>query len=66
MRVAIISDIHGNNKALSTVLEDIEQQKIKKIIVAGDSTGPPTQNQVFKSLQEKNALMIRGNGENRI
>jgi predicted phosphodiesterase len=65
-RVAIISDIHGNSHALSSVLDDIKQQRIEKIIVAGDSTGPTMQNQVFKTLLQKEAIMIRGNGENRI
>jgi predicted phosphodiesterase len=65
-RVAVISDIHGNNHALSAVLQDIKQQRIEKIIVAGDSTGPILQNRVFKALRQKKAIMIRGNGENRI
>jgi predicted phosphodiesterase len=65
-RVAVISDIHGNSLALSSVLKDIEDHRIEKIIVAGDSTGPTNQNQVFKTLCKKRAVMIRGNGENRI
>ncbi len=66
LRVAVLSDIHGNYHALTSVLEDIQQQGIEKIICAGDSTGQVMQNQVFKTLIEKNAIMIRGNGENRI
>ncbi|MFC1802595.1 metallophosphoesterase family protein [Thermoproteota archaeon] len=66
LQVAVISDIHGNYHALTAVLDDIKQQKIQKIIVAGDSTGPTMQNQVFKILIEKKAIMIQGNGEKRI
>jgi predicted phosphodiesterase len=65
-RVAVLSDIHGNHYALTSVLDAIQQQEIEKIIVAGDSTGPIMQNQVFKTLMEKKAIMIRGNGEKRI
>lgn len=65
-QVAVLSDIHGNYDALTAVLDDIEQREIRKIIVAGDSTGPTMQNQVFKTLMEKKVPMIRGNGEQRI
>ena len=51
-QVAVLSDIHGNYNALTAVLDDIEQQEIRKIIVAGDSSGPTMQNQVFKTLME--------------
>ena len=53
LQVAILSDIHGNFDALSAVLDELEQQEIQKIIVAGDSTGPTMQNHVFKALLEK-------------
>jgi len=66
LQVAILSDIHGNFDALSAVLDELEQQEIQKIIVAGDSTGPTMQNHVFKALLEKKAILIRGNGEQRI
>lgn len=36
MKVAFISDIHGNAMALDAVLEDIEKQGIDKIYVLGD------------------------------
>ncbi|NWQ39592.1 metallophosphoesterase family protein [Bacillus sp. EB106-08-02-XG196] len=36
MKVAFISDIHGNAIALDAVLKDIEQQRIDKIYVLGD------------------------------
>jgi diadenosine tetraphosphatase ApaH/serine/threonine PP2A family protein phosphatase len=39
MKTAIISDIHGNLEALLAVLEDIEDQGIKRILCLGDIVG---------------------------
>ena len=36
MRIAIISDIHGNLEALTTTLKDIRKRNIDKIICLGD------------------------------
>lgn len=36
MKIAIISDIHGNLEALKTTLKDIEKRNIDKIICLGD------------------------------
>lgn len=41
MRVAVISDIHGNRPALEAVLEDIERQKVDLILNLGDSFSSP-------------------------
>ena len=35
-KIAIISDIHGNYEALTTVLKDIENRNIKNIYCLGD------------------------------
>lgn len=37
MRLAIISDIHGNLFALEYVLEDIRRQGIEQIVCLGDA-----------------------------
>ncbi len=39
MRTAIISDIHGNLEALQTVLEDISEQSVERILCLGDTLG---------------------------
>jgi diadenosine tetraphosphatase ApaH/serine/threonine PP2A family protein phosphatase len=39
VRYAILGDIHGNTDALETVLADIDQQRIDKIICLGDIVG---------------------------
>jgi len=36
---AIISDIHGNLEALTSVLEDIKQQGVDEIVCLGDIVG---------------------------
>ena len=36
MKIAVISDIHGNLEALNSVMEDIEQRECDKIFVLGD------------------------------
>ena len=36
MKIAVISDIHGNLEALMAVLEDIKVRKIDKIYCIGD------------------------------
>ena len=39
MRQALISDIHSNLEALTTVLADIARQKIDRIVCLGDIVG---------------------------
>jgi putative phosphoesterase len=62
----VLSDIHGNFHALSSVLEEIKLEGVDRIICAGDSTGPLLQNRVFEALIENKAVLVRGNGENRV
>ena len=39
MKIGLISDIHGNKKALDAVLKQLEKKKIDKIICIGDLVG---------------------------
>ena len=39
MKIGLISDIHGNKKALDTVLEQLEKKNIDKIICIADLVG---------------------------
>ena len=39
MRIAIFSDIHGNREALTSIIEDINNQNINEIICLGDTIG---------------------------
>ena len=36
VKVAVISDLHGNIEALNSVFEDIDKLGIKKVLVLGD------------------------------
>ncbi|GEM_PF-54309 len=64
MRLALLADIHGNLAALEAVLADADAKGIEGIIAAGDhlATGPcPVQ--TFELLQERGAILIRGNND---
>jgi putative phosphoesterase len=64
MRLAVMSDIHGNLPALEVVLNDLEQYKVDGIIVAGDLVGGPQTVEVTRLLRSLDSLMIRGNSDN--
>ncbi len=63
MKIAFISDIHGNAVALESVLADIRQKSIDRIMVLGDLCyrGPEPQRslELIRSLHE--AKVIKGN-----
>ncbi|MBI5963542.1 MAG: metallophosphoesterase family protein [Chloroflexi bacterium] len=62
MRIAIISDIHGNFTALQAVLADIKLQNIDQIICLGDTvTLGPQPKEVLNALRELNCIFIKGN-----
>lgn len=64
MRVAIISDIHGNVEALNSVLKEAERSKIDKYIFLGDFVGylyyP---RQVVEKIMDLDFHAIKGNHE---
>jgi putative phosphoesterase len=62
MRIAFISDIHGNFTALEAVLADIKSQNVDQIICLGDTlTLGPQPREVLKKLKEINCVLIKGN-----
>ena len=63
MRVAAISDIHGNLPALEAVLADIEREGVDEIVVAGDSVSGPWPAEVFDLLDSIGARIVRGNAD---
>ncbi len=64
MKIAILSDIHGNIFALDAVLEKVIQAEVNRIIFLGDFTGYYYHpRQVFDRLNELSATMILGNHE---
>jgi putative phosphoesterase len=64
MRLAVLSDIHGNLTALEAVLNDIKNAHVDGFIVAGDLTiGCPQPVEVVQRLRSLPAWIIRGNNE---
>ncbi len=71
MRVAVISDIHGNMQALDTVLDDIKNEKCERIFCLGDlaMAGPEPARaiELIKKLFDEGKLeLIQGNTDEMI
>jgi putative phosphoesterase len=64
MKLAFISDIHGNATALEAVLEDIKARNVDKVYVLGDICyrGPEPQRSL-DLVRELNAEVIKGNAD---
>jgi predicted phosphodiesterase len=64
MRIAIISDIHGNLDAFEQVLADIDHSGIDEIISLGDNIGyGPEPDEVIELIQARQIDTIIGNHE---
>ena len=63
MRVAAISDIHGNLPALEAVLAEIEREGVDAIVVPGDTISGPWAAEVFDLVTDARALVVRGNAD---
>lgn len=63
MKIAICSDIHGNQYALNNFFKDIETQKIDKVLFLGDVFGYYYgQKECLQKLMECNKVYcIKGN-----
>ena len=63
MRIAIISDIHGNQVALDAVLEDLSHQpQVDQLIIAGDlCLNGPRPREVLETIQGLHCPVIQGN-----
>ena len=62
MKLALLSDIHGNHHALSAVLNAIKFQNVDTLLIAGDFVGYyfwPLE--VFQLLESWNVVAVRGN-----
>lgn len=66
MRLAVLSDIHGNLAALEAVLADAESQAIDGILVAGDLSFGPQTGEITRRLRALGSWMIRGNNEDHL
>lgn len=62
MKIALISDIHGNHIALTAVLAQLDKMGITKIVCLGDIGGYYCQiNECCEELQSRNILSLMGN-----
>lgn len=63
MRVALLSDIHGNLPALEAVLAEVDGEEVDTLVVPGDTVSGPFPAEVFDLLSARDALFVRGNAD---
>jgi len=64
MKVAVLSDIHGNSVALEAVLAEAEKAGVEHLLTLGDFVGYYYRpDEVLAQLAKFNTTMIRGNHE---
>lgn len=63
MKIGIISDIHGDYKALETVLDRLDNHhEVDEILCAGDLVGRgPQQEEVVQVIRDRGIVTVRGN-----
>ncbi len=62
MRIALISDIHGNLVALQTVLADIKTARVDQIVCLGDVAANGSQpREVIEHIRDLGCPIVRGN-----
>lgn len=67
MKIAFISDIHGNLEALNAVLEDIEKRNVEKTYCLGDLVGyGPNPNEVVEIIRKMEIESVMGNYDDAI
>jgi len=64
MRVAVLSDIHGNCIALDSALQDLDRNPAEKLVCLGDAIqGGPQPAQVVARLRELGCPVVMGNAD---
>ncbi|WP_163538031.1 metallophosphoesterase family protein [Gracilibacillus sp. YIM 98692] len=64
MKIAFISDIHGNAVALDAVIQHIQKQRVDKICVLGDiAYRGPEPKRALDMVQSLDAQVIKGNAD---
>ena len=64
VRVAVLSDIHGNLPALEAVLAEVEDEGVDAVLVAGDVIGGAFPAEVFDRLMSlPDVRVVRGNAD---
>src|SRR4030095_9178413 len=64
MRIAVISDMHGNDLAFEAIEKDIQAQRIDQIVCLGDAIqGGPQPAAVVQRLQRLGCPVVMGNAD---
>ena len=64
MRIAVISDIHGNLEAFEAVLADIDRSDIDRVVSLGDNIGyGPDSEEVVQRIMDREIPSVLGNHE---
>jgi predicted phosphodiesterase len=64
MRIAVFSDIHGNDLAFEAVEADIKKQKVDQIVCLGDAIqGGPQPVEVVRRLRRLDCPIVMGNAD---
>src|SRR4029079_1573854 len=64
MRIATISDMHGNNIAFDAVLADLQGQSVDQIVCLGDAIqGGPQPAEVVARLRDLGCPVVMGNAD---
>ncbi len=64
MRIAVLSDIHGNLEALREVLADLDRLDVDRTVSLGDNVGyGPEPEAVVRTLRERGIPSVMGNHE---
>ncbi len=67
MRIAVVSDIHGNLAALQAVVEDFGRRGVDAVVNLGDSlSGPLLPRETAQFLMAQDWLHLRGNHERQV
>ena len=64
MRIAIISDMHGNDLAFEAVEADIQKQNVDQLVCLGDAVqGGPQPAAIIQRLRQLNCSVVMGNAD---
>ncbi|RKQ29267.1 metallophosphoesterase family protein [Oceanobacillus halophilus] len=64
MKIAFISDVHGNAVALESVLEDVERKNVDKVVVLGDLCfRGPEPKRSLNLVQSLHTDVVKGNAD---
>lgn len=63
MRVAVLSDVHGNLPALEAVLAEVAALEVDRVVCCGDTVAGPFPQECLDRLRAVDPVWVRGNGD---